>query len=183
MTIESIRKRDGRLVPFDRQKIENAILSAFRASGSAKGMETAQALTDAVMNDLEKSETVSSTPSVEEVQDTVERILIERDYARTAKTYILYRAERSRVREMNTRLMKIFEDIASKDALESDLKRENANIDGDTAMGSMLKFGSEGAKQFYDLYVLNPRFAQAHREGDIHIHDLDFYTLTTTCCQ
>ena len=183
MTIESIRKRDGRLVPFDRQKIENAILSAFRASGSAKGVETAQALTDAVMSALEKSETVSSTPSVEEVQDTVERVLIERDYARTAKTYILYRAERSRVREMNTRLMKIFEDIASKDALESDLKRENANIDGDTAMGSMLKFGSEGAKQFYDLYVLNPRFAQAHREGDIHIHDLDFYTLTTTCCQ
>ncbi len=183
MTIESIRKRDGRLVPFDRQKIENAILSAFRASGSAKGAETAQALTDAVMTALEKSENVSSTPSVEEVQDTVERVLIERDYARTAKTYILYRAERSRVREMNTRLMKIFEDIASKDALESDLKRENANIDGDTAMGSMLKFGSEGAKQFYDLYVLNPRFAQAHREGDIHIHDLDFYTLTTTCCQ
>ena len=98
MTIESIRKRDGRLVPFDRQKIENAILSAFRASGSAKGAETAQALTDAVMTALEKSENVSSTPSVEEVQDTVERVLIERDYARTAKTYILYRAERSRVR-------------------------------------------------------------------------------------
>ena len=60
---------------------------------------------------------------------------------------------------------------------------ENANINGDTAMGSMLKFGSEGSKQFYEMYVLNPRHAQAHRDGDIHIHDLDFYTLTTTCCQ
>ena len=67
--------------------------------------------------------------------------------------------------------------------MDSDIKRENANIDGDTAMGTMLKFGSEGAKQFYDMFVLNPDHARAHREGDIHIHDLDFLTLTTTCCQ
>jgi len=79
--------------------------------------------------------------------------------------------------------MKVFEDIASKDAVDSDIKRENANINGDTAMGSMLKFGSEGAKQFYEMYVLDPRFSAAHHDGDIHIHDLDFYTLTTTCCQ
>ncbi|MCC8121605.1 MAG: anaerobic ribonucleoside triphosphate reductase, partial [Oscillospiraceae bacterium] len=90
---------------------------------------------------------------------------------------------RSRAREMNTRLMKIYEDITYSAARDSDIKRENANIDGDTAMGSMLKFGSEGAKQFYDMFVLNPDHARAHREGDIHIHDLDFLTLTTTCCQ
>ena len=113
----------------------------------------------------------------------VQRVLIESGHSRTAKEYILYRADRTRHREMNTRLMKVFEDITFKDAIESDIKRENANINGDTAMGAMLKFGSEGAKQFYDMYVLDPRFAQAHREGDIHIHDLDFYTLTTTCCQ
>ncbi len=120
---------------------------------------------------------------MEQVQDAVERVLIEKGFVRSAKAYILYRAERSRVREMNTRLMKTFEDITFKEAIESDIKRENANINGDTAMGSMLKFGSEGAKQFYDMYVLDPRFAKAHREGDIHIHDLDFYTLTTTCTQ
>lgn len=101
----------------------------------------------------------------------------------TAKSYILYREERSRAREMNTRLMKTYEDITFSKAKDSDIKRENANIDGDTAMGSMLKFGSEGAKQFYDMFVLNPDHARAHREGDIHIHDLDFLTLTTTCCQ
>ena len=84
---------------------------------------------------------------------------------------------------MNTRLMKTYEDITFSKAKDSDIKRENANIDGDTAMGSMLKFGSEGAKQFYDMFVLNPDHARAHREGDIHIHDLDFLTLTTTCCQ
>ena len=84
---------------------------------------------------------------------------------------------------MNTRLMKIYEGLTFKDAKENDIKRENANIDGDTAMGTMLKYGSEGAKQFNELYVLKPEHAKAHIDGDIHIHDLDFYTLTTTCCQ
>ena len=84
---------------------------------------------------------------------------------------------------MNSRLMKTYEDIVFKDASEVDVKRENANIDGDSAMGSMLKFGSEGAKHFYELYMLKPEHAKAHADGDIHIHDLDFYSLTTTCCQ
>ncbi len=183
MSIVKIRKRDGREVDFAQEKIERAIFSAFQASGSAKGMETAQQLAARVVSDLENNETIPATPNVEQVQDTVERVLIEKGYVRTAKAYILYRAERSRIREMNTRLMRTFEDIVFKDASESDLKRENANINGDTAMGSMLKFGSEGAKQFYETYVMDPRFAEAHREGDIHIHDMDFYTLTTTCCQ
>ncbi len=181
--IENIRKRDGRIVPYDGDKIQQAVLRAFEASGSAKGMETARLIRQQVETELENNESISGTPSVEEVQDVVERVLIERGFVRTAKAYILYRAERSRVREMNTRLMKVFEDITYKDAVDSDIKRENANINGDTAMGSMLKFGSEGAKQFYDMYVLNPKHAKAHRDGDIHIHDLDFLTLTTTCCQ
>lgn len=183
MSILKIRKRDGREVPFDQAKIEQAIFSAFLGSGSAKGHETAHALAELVVQQLENDESISSTPTVEQVQDTVERVLIEKGFVRSAKEYILYRAERSRVREMNTRLMRTFEDIVFKDAIDSDIKRENANINGDTAMGSMLKFGSEGAKQFYEKYVMDPRFAEAHREGDIHIHDMDFYTLTTTCCQ
>ena len=84
---------------------------------------------------------------------------------------------------MNTRLMKVYEDLTFKSSLENNTKRENANIDGDTAMGTMLKYGSEGAKQFYQMFILDPAHAKAHREGDIHIHDLDFLTLTTTCCQ
>ena len=181
--ISMITKRDGRLVPFDSSKIERAILKAFSASQSQKGLEAAQELTRLAVEELEKNENISSNPTVEEVQDTVEKLLIEKGFVRTAKAYILYRAERSRVREMNTRLMKTYEDIAFKTAADSDVKRENANINGDSAMGAMLKFGSEGAKQFYDMYVLNPRHAAAHRDGDIHIHDLDFYSLTTTCCQ
>ena len=180
--ITSIKKRDGRIVPFDQEKIEQAIEKSFMASGSQKSQETAQELAGIVVQEIERDENLPAVPSVEQVQDVVERVLIERGFVRSAKSYILYRAERSRVREMNTRLMKIFEDIAYKDAIDSDIKRENANINGDTAMGSMLKFGSEGSKQFYEMCVIDPRYAKAHREGDIHIHDMDFYTLTT-CCQ
>ncbi len=183
MSIISIRKRDGREVPFDKEKIEHAIFASFQAAGSAKGHETSAQLAEQVVQEMENDENIPTTPTVEQVQDTVERVLIEKGFVRSAKAYILYRAERTRVREMNTRLMRTFEDIVFKDAIDSDIKRENANINGDTAMGSMLKFGSEGAKMFYETYVMDPRFAQAHREGDIHIHDMDFYTLTTTCCQ
>ena len=181
--IHSIKKRDGREVPFDRSKIEYAIEKSFMASGSQKSVETAAELMELVVSEVENDGNIAAVPTVEQIQDTVERVLIEKGFVRSAKSYILYRAERSRVREMNSRLMRIFEDIAYKDAADSDIKRENANINGDTAMGSMLKFGSEGAKQFYEMYVLNPRHSEAHNQGDIHIHDLDFYTLTTTCCQ
>ena len=79
--------------------------------------------------------------------------------------------------------MRIYNELTFTDSKESDIKRDNANIDGDTAMGTMLKYGSEGSKDFYEKYILRPEQSQAHKDGDIHIHDLDFYTLTTTCCQ
>lgn len=179
---ETIIKRDGREVPFDGEKITDAILSAFRASNSAKTRSVAEKITQQVVRELESNESIG-TPSVEDVQDTVERVLIENGFVRTAKSYILYRAERSRIREMNTRLMRIYDDITNKAAIDSDIKRENANINGDTAMGAMLKYGSEGAKQFNMMFMMKPEHAEAHRNGDIHIHDMDFLTLTTTCCQ
>ena len=179
---EKIKKRDGRLVPYDESKIAAAIDRAFVAVESGKGEDEAERLAKIVTREMNAKES-NETPSVEDIQDQVEQVLIAEGYAKTAKAYILYRAERSRTREAKTRLMHILEDITFKDASESDVKRENANIDGDTAMGTMLKYGSESAKQFYDMYVLNPEHARAHREGDIHIHDLDFLTLTTTCTQ
>ena len=178
-----ITKRDGRQVPFNKEKIEKAIEKAFVASEDKNSKENAEKLTAIVLDKIEEGSTVSTPPTVEEVQDLVESVLIEQGFAKVAKKYILYRAERSRAREMNSRLMKTYEDIVYKDASEVDVKRENANIDGDSAMGSMLKFGSEGAKHFYELYMLKPEHAKAHADGDIHIHDLDFYSLTTTCCQ
>ncbi|NLJ16927.1 MAG: anaerobic ribonucleoside triphosphate reductase [Clostridiales bacterium] len=176
-----ITKRDGRQVAFSVEKIANAIFKAARAVGG-QDYDLAMSLSDIVCQRLAET-IIGRMPTVEEVQDTVEKVLIEEGHTRTAKAYILYRAERTRAREMNTRLMKIYEDLTFKDALDCDIKRENANIDGDTAMGTMLKYGSEGAKQFYEMYVLKPEHTTAHVEGDIHIHDLDFLTLTTTCCQ
>ena len=177
-----IIKRDGREVPFISDKITDAILSAFCEDSVEKSREFCEGLTGQVVRTLE-AEHSDQTPSVEEVQDIVERVLIANGFAQTAKSYILYRAERSRIREMNTRLMRIYDDITRKSAIDSDVKRENANINGDTAMGAMLKYGSEGAKQFNLMFMVKPEHAEAHRCGDIHIHDLDFLTLTTTCCQ
>jgi ribonucleoside-triphosphate reductase len=163
------------------EKIASAIFKAASASGG-QNYQTAMDLAEQVSIYIEQ-EMNKSIPTVEEIQDAVEKILIETGHARTAKEYILYRAERTRIREMDTRLMKIYEDLTFKEAKDNDVKRENANIDGDTAMGTMLKYGSEGAKQFYEMFVLNPEHSKAHKDGEIHIHDLDFLTLTTTCCQ
>lgn len=179
--ITTIVKRDGREVEFNVEKIANAIFKAASATGG-KDYETSLKIAHKVMNYIEEK-LQKTAPTVEEIQDAVEKVLIETGHARTAKEFILYRADRTKTREMNTRLMKVFEDLTFKDAKDNDIKRENANIDGDTAMGTMLKYGSEGAKQFYEMFILNQKHSKAHNEGDIHIHDLDFLTLTTTCCQ
>ena len=179
--IKQIIKRDGRTVDFDITKISDAIYKAAEVLGGSD-RDTANYLSRQV--ELYLVEVChNDTPTVEQIQDVVEKVLIENGHARTAKEFILYRAERTRVREMNTRLMKIYEDLTFKEAKDNDTKRENANIDGDTAMGTMLKYGSEGAKIFDEMFVLKPEHSRAHKEGDIHIHDLDFLTLTTTCCQ
>ena len=179
--ITKIKKRDGREVPFNVEKIANAIFKAAQSAGGNDYQEALE-LSYQVCEYLEQN-FAGAVPTVEQVQDAVEKVLVEFGHARTAKNYILYRAERTKMREMNTKLMKTYEELTFKPAKDSDTKRENANIDGDTAMGTMLKYGSEGAKQFYGMYVLDPKHARAHENGDIHIHDLDFLTLTTTCCQ
>jgi len=168
-------------VPFDLGKITDAVYKAFTATDSRLSYSQAREVASRVESRL--IDEGYPSPTVEHVQDCVEHELIENGYADVAKAYILYRAERNRVREMNTRLMRTMEDLTFSAARDSEIKRENANIDGDTAMGTMLKYGSEAAKQFYQMYVIKPEHARAHREGDIHIHDMDFYTLTTTCCQ
>ncbi len=180
--VTEILKRDGRSVPFETSKIAEAVDKAFVASGAMQDFSTSERIAEEVVQKIEDG-ALEGTPTVEGVQDLVEEALIENGFVRTSKAYILYRAERNRSREINSRLIKTLNDITFSKASESNLKRENANIDADTAMGTMLKYGSESAKQFYEMCVLKPEHARAHAEGDIHIHDLDFYTLTTTCCQ
>ena len=180
--ITHIVKRDGRKDTFNIEKIAKAIYKAAEAVGGTDynaSMELAVKVCDLCEDMYGRS----STPTVEQIQDLVEKVLVEEGHAKTAKAYILYRSDRTRSREMNTKLMKIYENLTFKAAKDSDIKRENANINGDTAMGTMYQYGSEGAKQFYEMYVIDPRIAKAHEEGDIHIHDMDYYTLTATCCQ
>ncbi|MBE6870864.1 MAG: anaerobic ribonucleoside triphosphate reductase [Ruminococcaceae bacterium] len=179
--ITNIVKRDGRTVEFNIEKIGEAIFKALQASGSRHNKEYAINLAYKVEEQL--AELGIDTPTVEQVQDVVESTLIREGLVRAAKSYILYRAERTRVRNSKSRLMQIYDDITFSSSRDSELKRSNANVNGDTPMGTMLMYGSEGAKQFYEMFVLKPEHSKAHIEGDIHIHDLDFLTLTTTCCQ
>lgn len=182
MVIEQIRKRDGRIKDFDPDKIKTAINSAFKSTYKTNQEESATKLTEEVVKKLDLEN--KKIQDVEHVQDVVEDVLIDSGYVQTAKHYVAYRADRSKARELKTGLMKIYEDITFEDAKDNDIKRENANIDGDTAMGMMLKYGSEGSKQFYQMRVMKPEHAKAHEEGDLHIHDMDFApTGTTTCTQ
>ena len=118
---------------------------------------------------------------VDLIQDAIEKALITTDHTKTAREYISRRTQRDKVRTMNSSLMKCFEGLTFKNSIDNDTKRENANIDGDSAMGTMLKYGSESAKEFNLLHLVSPDIADAHRNGDIHIHDLDFMSLTETC--
>ena len=179
--IQSITKRDGRVVLYDQNKIAAAILRSLEVSGDGDAADAARVAND-VQRELE-SRFTGDAPNIETIQDTVERQLMNHGFNAAAKAYILYRANRTRAREANTVLMKTIDEITNIDARISDMKRDNANIDGNTAMGSMLQIGAAGAKAYNEMYLLRPEHAKAYREGDIHIHDFDFYSLTTTCCQ
>ena len=179
--IQSIIKRDGRVVLYDQNKIAAAILRALEAAGEGDAADAARVAND-VQRELEGTFN-NGSPNIEVIQDAVERQLMNHGFSAAAKAYILYRANRTRAREANTALMKTIDEITNIDARVSDMKRDNANIDGNTAMGSMLQIGAAGAKAYNEIYLLRPEHAKAYREGDIHIHDFDFYSLTTTCCQ
>jgi anaerobic ribonucleoside-triphosphate reductase len=180
MVPSHIVKRNGALAPFNAQKIYDAMYKANIAVEDEVILpEDLRRLTNAVVSRIPEVE----VPNVEQVQDIVEEALIKAGYAKTAKAYILYRAQRSRIRQSKDELMEIYSELTYSYAKDVDIKRENANIDADTAMGTMLKYGSEGSKYFIDNYILPKDIAAAHAEGDIHIHDKDFYMLTETCCQ
>ncbi|MCQ2491907.1 MAG: anaerobic ribonucleoside triphosphate reductase [Lachnospiraceae bacterium] len=177
--IKEIQKRNGDIVTFDSVKILNAMNKANQAVQTEKMSNTDLLfLTEKVCDAIE-----GEICSVEEIQDIVEQTLIRFGYGQTAKAYILYRAEHTKIRNTESDLMEIYERLTYSYAKDEDIKRENANIDADTAMGTMLKYGSEGSKYFIDNYVLPKDIAAAHINGDIHIHDKDFYMLTETCCQ
>lgn len=171
---KAIRKRDGRLAEFTESKITDAIFKAAQAVGG-EDRTLAMELTLEVMRFL-RDEFTDRIFSVEDVQDAVEKVLIERGHARTAKAYILYRAHRTRIREAKSELMDAVEEILV------ETNRENANI-SNSPSAKMLQIASAASKRYYLSRMIPPEQAQAHTTGEIHIHDLDFYGKTLTCVQ
>lgn len=185
--VEFVKKRDGRVIPFNEDRITRAIFLAATNVAEREGIvpdyKLSEQLTQEVIKFLNHKYS-ESVPSVEDIQDSVVKVLIETGHAKTSEEYIIYRTERSRIRNSKTRLMKAIEEITFEDAEDADIKRENANINGNTAMGTMLQYGSTVSKEFCKTHILKPEHSFAHDNGDIHIHDMDFLNMgTLTCCQ
>ena len=189
-------KRNGKKVDFDGTKIALAIKKGF---DSIKDPETDEVkynekdihrVYHAVISRIEKTYGENDKINIEDIQDLIEEELHKKHFDDVAKSFSEYRERRNLSREMffedkkRHKFLKTLEGLGLKTAHEEDLKRENANIDGDTAMGTMLQYGSTISKEFTKAYLMKPKFAEAHDEGDIHIHDMDFMAMgTTTCCQ
>lgn len=179
--IKNVIKRDGRKTAYDICKITAAVAKANTATAGTMTAEEITRVARATESALIEKNILE--PSVEQIQDEVEKALIELGFSDVAKNYIIYRAKRTQMRDMRNNLMQKMHELTFSDAKNSDDKRENANVNGDTPMGLMLKYGSTAAKEYDKLFVLEKDVSDAHENGDIHIHDLDFYTTTTTCTQ
>lgn len=189
-------KRNGDVVPFDSNRIREAIRKAVIASHTQDELKdfsnlVLEKLTSdisiqikAITDNLETwTEGEPRHININKIQDIVERTLIKNGFADTAKAYILYRRKRDEIRDTRDSISKTISDVLMSDSKDSDTKRENANIDGNTAMGTMLQVGSNVSKNYYLNNMMSKDIAKAHIDGYIHIHDLDFYKLTVTCCQ
>lgn len=185
--IREVYKRDGRKIPFNKERITRAIYLAAEEVSKREGTEAdyhlSEQLAEEVVAKINQNFS-GKIPNVEDIQDAVVKVLIENGHAKTSERYILYRGERSRVRDSQSRLMQEIKEITFSDADAADVKRENANIDGNTAMGTMLQYGSTVSKEFCKTNMLKPEHTRAHEAGEIHIHDMDFMNMgTLTCCQ
>ena len=176
-----VRKRDGRIVPFDYHFITKAVHNAFTSLYNDKEDNLSSLVTSEV------TETLLNTVNeeivdIETIQDNVERVLSKLDY-NLARHYITYRDTRTRARNVNSAINKTITDLIYVDSKDNDAKRENANIDGDSTMGSMLKIGGTVTKEYNLNNLINPKYTELHRNGAIHIHDLDFMALCFNCLQ
>lgn len=171
-----IIKRDGKREDFSASKISNAIGKAFQATGLERQEALIDEITQRVISHFEHL-----TLNVEEIQDLVENELM-KVQPEVAKKYIIYRQWRNTERERKTQMKHIMDGIVAID--KNDVNLSNANMSSHTPAGQMMTFASEVTKDYTYKYLLPKQYAEAHRMGDIHIHDLDYYpTKTTTCIQ
>ena len=186
MNMKYIINRKKGVIPFTIEKITAAIEKALMATKICDApQENAGELAKTLAAEVEAmlATTAENLPTVEDVQDCAEKVLIRHNLSEAAKAYILYRKKHQLMRESSATLNAQLKEIFDSSSIDSNLKRDNANIDGDSAMGTMLQVGAAASKAFYAANYLTEEEAAANRSGDIHIHDFDFYALTETCCQ
>ena len=187
-------KRNGRKVDFDTTKVAIAIKKGF--DGVPKKEDEAveyttkdiQKVYQSVIKKIIKEYKDEEKIKIENIQDMIEEMLKKYNYDDVYKSFSEYRERRAQSRKLFSdekkmhKFLKSLEGLGLKSALEEDAKRENANIDGNSAMGTMLQYGSTVSKEFSKAYLMKHKYAVLHEEGDIHIHDMDFFAMGTTTC-
>ena len=191
-------KRNGKKVDFNGAKIALAIKKGFDnldkseyaelSEGKEYTEKDMQKVYQSVIKRIEKEYKDEEKIKIEDIQDIIEDELQKKGYVDVYKSFSDYREKRNQSREMffddkkKHKFLKTLEGLGLKSAHEDDTKRENANVDGDTAMGTMLQYGSTVSKEFAKAYLMKKKYSDAHDDGDIHIHDMDFLPMGTTTC-
>ena len=195
----AVIKRNGKKVNFDETKIALSIKKGFDSvevdvddddKERKYTTKDVQKVYQAVLKRLEKLSKDTDKIKIEEIQDLIEEELSNKGYEDVYKSFSEYRERRNQSRQLffedkkTHKFLKSLENLGLKSANEEDAKRENANIDGNSPMGTMLQYGATVSKEFAKAYLMKPEYATMHDNGTIHIHDMDFLAMgTTTCCQ
>ena len=187
-------KRNGKKVDFDSTKVAMAIKKGFDGVIANEEDEVKydekdiQKIYQSVIKKIIKDYKDEEKIKIEEIQDLIEEMLKKYKYDEIYQSFAGYRERREKSRQLFSgekkmhKFLKSLEGLGLKSALEEDAKRENANIDGNSAMGTMLQYGSTVSKEFAKAYLMKQKFSDAHDSGDIHIHDMDFLAMGTTTC-
>ena len=187
-------KRNGKKVDFDTTKVAMAIKKGFDGVIQSEEDEVKydakdiQKIYQGVIKKITKDYKDEEKIKIEEIQDLIEEMLKKYKYDEVYESFAGYRDRREKSRQLFSgekkmhKFLKSLEGLGLKSAHEEDAKRENANIDGNSAMGTMLQYGSTVSKEFAKAYLMKQKFSDAHDSGDIHIHDMDFLAMGTTTC-
>ena len=184
----NVIKRNGKKVNFDASKIAISIQKGFDSIEGKYNETDVQNVFQSVLKRIKKDYVDKDKIKIEEIQNLIEEELKNKKYDDVYESTKNYRERRNQSRLLFVeekkmhKFLKTLESLGLKSAHEEDAKRENANVDGDTAMGTMLQYGSTVSKEFAKSYLMKKKFADAHDSGDIHIHDMDFMAMGTTTC-
>lgn len=177
--IKNVVKRDNRRLKFNISKIYTAIEKAFNEVNEKPVEEIIDPLVDEVVEKI--SENNAKSAKVEDIQNTIEKTLMNKGFGKVAKAFILYRDDRTRARETKSEIIKTIKEITESDIKSSNILRDNANESGATPAGTYGKIASETNKMYNLLNNINRKYAQEHKDGHLHIHDLNQYNLTFNC--